>query len=146
MEVMKLLTVFGLGVVELWVAIPAGLSLQLHPIAVGITAGSGAILGAVAVVLLGERVRYWLVRRHQSENKEQQHGSFYRIWHRFGIIGLGLLTPLLTGALLGAALGLTLGVPAKRLLLWISLGVALWSVVLTTGAAIGWIGIQSLLH
>ncbi|MBA4376722.1 MAG: small multi-drug export protein [Anaerolinea sp.] len=142
MEVMKWLTVFGLGVVELWLAIPAGLALQLNPIAVAITAGSGAILGAVAVVLLSERVRNWLVRRHQSKNKEQQHGSINRIWHLFGIIGLGLLAPLLTGALLGAVLGLTLGVPAKRLLLWISLGVALWSAVLTSGAATLLLGVE----
>ena len=55
--VIKLLTVLGLGALELWAAIPAGLALELHPIAVGIAAAAGAILGALAVALLGGRVR-----------------------------------------------------------------------------------------
>jgi len=57
----KLLTVLGLGALEIWAAIPAGLALNLHPIVVGVVAASGGILGALAVVSLGERVRTWLV-------------------------------------------------------------------------------------
>ncbi len=144
--VMKLLTVLGLSTIELWAAIPAGLALQLHPMTVGITAAIGAMLGALAVVLLGERVRTWLVRRHSSKEEKGQHGLIYRIWHRYGVIGLGLLAPLLTGAPLGAALGLTLGVPAGRLLLWISLGIMLWSTVLTLAGALGFAGIETLGH
>jgi hypothetical protein len=34
----KLLTVLGLGAVELWVAIPTGFVLKLHPVLVGSTA------------------------------------------------------------------------------------------------------------
>jgi hypothetical protein len=48
--VIKLLTVFGLGVLELWAAIPAGLALDLHPIAVCITA---AAAGLAAIQTLG---------------------------------------------------------------------------------------------
>ena len=143
---MKLLTILGLGAVELWAAIPVGLALQLHPVAVGITAAIGAILGASAVVLLGERVRTWLVQRHGGKEEKREHGLIYRIWHRYGVIGLGLLAPLLTGAPLGAALGLTFGVPAGRLLFWTSLGIVLWSTVLTLAGALGLVGIKTLGH
>lgn len=143
---MKLLTILGLGAVELWAAIPVGLALQLHPVAVGITAAIGAILGASAVVLLGERVRTWLVQRHGGKEEKREHGLIYRIWHRYGVIGLGLLAPLLTGAPLGAALGLTFGVPAGRLLFWTSLGIVLWSTVLTLAGALGLVSIKTLGH
>lgn len=144
--VMKLLTVLGLGAIELWAAIPAGLALRLHPMAVGITAAIGAMVGALVVVLLGERVRTWLVRRRGGKEGKERHRLIYRIWHRYGVIGLGLLAPLLTGATLGAALGLTLGVPAGRLLFWISLGIVLWSIGLTLAAALGLAGIEALGH
>ena len=143
---MKLLTILGLGAVELWAAIPVGLALQLHPVAVGITAAIGAILGASAVVLLGERLRTWLVQWHGGKEEKREHGLIYRIWHRYGVIGLGLLAPLLTGAPLGAALGLTFGVPAGRLLFWTSLGIVLWSTVLTLAGALGLVGIKTLGH
>ncbi len=135
-----------LGAVELWAAIPAGLTLQLHPVAVGVAAAIGAIVGAVAVVVLGERVRSWLLRRHQGNKGDKQHRVIYRVWDRYGVVGLGLLAPLLTGALLGAALGLAFGVPAKRLLLWMGIGIVLWSTVLTAVGALGVAGIKTLGH
>lgn len=136
--VLKLLTILGLGVIALWAAIPAGLALQVHPVAVGITAAIGAMLGALIVVLLGERVRTWLAQRHEGKDKKGRRRLIYRIWQCYGVVGLGLLAPLLAGAPLGVALGLTLGVPAGRLLLWISLGIVLWSMGLTLAGALVW--------
>lgn len=144
--VMKLLTVLALGASgELWAAMLVGLALQLNPIAVGTAAAIGDILGALVVVLLGQRVRIWLVRRHGGKKEDKgQHGLIYRTWRRYGVIGLGLLAPLLTGDLLGAALGLTLGVPAGRLMLWISLGTVFWTAWLTLAGALGLAGIEIL--
>lgn len=136
--VLKLLTILSLGVIALWAAIPAGLALQVHPIAVGITAAMGAMLGALVVVLLGERVRTWLAQRHGRKEEKRRQGLIYRIWQCYGVVGLGLLAPLLAGAPLAVALGLTLGVPAGRLLFWISLGIILWSVGLTLAGALVW--------
>ena len=136
--VLKLLTILSLGVIALWAAIPAGLALQVHPVAVGITAAIGAMLGALVVVLLGERVRTWLAQRHGRKEKKGRHGLIYRIWQCYGVVGLGLLAPLLAGAPLAVAIGLTLGVPAGRLLFWISLGIVLWSVGLTLAGTLVW--------
>ncbi len=144
--VMKLLTVLGLGAVELWAAIPTGFALQLHPVTIGITAAAGAMLGALAVIVLGERVRAWLIRRHSGNEEQGQQGLVHRIWHRYGMIGLGLLAPLLVGAPIGAALGLALGVPATRAWFWISLGVVIWSTLLTLAGALGLAGIETLAH
>ena len=104
------------------------------------------MLGVVAVVLLGERLRTWLVRRHGRKEQKGQRGLIYRVWHRYGVIGLGLLAPLLVGGPLGAALGLALGAPAGRLLLWMSLGIVLWSVILTVAGTLGLAGIKALTH
>lgn len=144
MEIAGLLTVLGLGALELWAAIPAGLALRLSAVVTGITATVGAILGVLVVLFLGERVRRKLMQRQNGKDEKGPHGYIYRIWHRYGVIGLGLLAPLLTGAPLGTALGLTLGAPPGRLFLWVSLGIVLWSTVLTLIAALGWAGIKAL--
>jgi len=140
----KLLTVLGLGALEIWAAIPAGLALNLHPIVVGVVAASGGILGALAVVSLGERVRTWLMQRHGKKGESTQHSLVYRLWHRYGVVGLGLLAPLLIGAPLGAAFGITLGAPSGRLLFWMSIGVIVWSTALTAAATLGVEGIRLL--
>jgi hypothetical protein len=141
----KLAAVFGLAVVELWGAIPAGLALQLHPLVVGATAALGAMTGALVVLITGERIRTWLLRLHRGGG-DKPHGSTYAIWLRYGVIGLGLLAPLLIGAPLGAALGVAFGAPRGRLLLWMSTGIVLWSAGLTSAFTLGWAGIRTLAH
>lgn len=64
MDLVKLLSVFALGAVELWAAIPAGLALNASPVLVGVVEAAGAMFGVLVVVLLGERVRNWVIRRH----------------------------------------------------------------------------------
>lgn len=143
MDLAKLLTVFALGAVELWAAIPAGLALHVSPVLVGVVAAAGAMLGVLVVVVLGERIRDWVVRRHGDSSGTGPHGLIRRIWDRYGVIGLGLFAPLLTGAPVGAALGLALGVPAGRLLFWMSSGITLWSTVLTLVGVLGIAGFEA---
>lgn len=143
----KMLAVLVLGVIELWVAIPTGFALGLHPIVTGAAAAIGAIAGAAAVVLLGEPARALLLARLHSGNSDeegQQKGNIHRIWLRYGIAGLGLLSPLLIGAPLGTALGVALGAPKGRLLFWMSAGVVLWSAGLTVAGTLGLAGIGAL--
>lgn len=141
----KLLAVLGLGVIELWAAIPAGFALGLHPAVTGAAAAVGAIVGAVAIVLIGEPARALLARLHSgNSNEEQQKGSIHKIWLRYGIAGLGLLSPLLIGAPIGTALGVALGAPKDRLLFWMLTGILLWSAVLTAAGALGLAGLGAL--
>ncbi|MDP3063976.1 MAG: small multi-drug export protein [Chloroflexota bacterium] len=141
----KIATVFGLAAVELWGAIPAGLALGLHPMLTGAIAALGAIVGTVVVLIVGERIRTLLLRFHSGRGGKPQ-GSAHRIWLRYGVTGLGLLAPLLIGAPLGTALGVALGAPRRRLLLWMSIGIVLWSAGLTLAFALGIAGIQTLTH
>jgi membrane protein YqaA with SNARE-associated domain len=134
----KLLTIFALGVAELWAAAPAGVVMRLQPLLVCLVAATGAISGGTVVLLLGERVRVWIKKRRRFENVAKQQGLVYRVWQRYGVIGWGLLSPLLVGSPLGAALGLVLGAPARPLLIWLSVGSVLWSAVFSAISALGW--------
>src|SRR3970282_317827 len=97
----KVVTVFGLGAVELWAAIPAGFALGLHPITTAIASALGAITSGLVVALLGDRARAWLGVCPGVPRGGQARGTIRRIWDRYGVVGLGLLAPLLIGAPLG---------------------------------------------
>ena len=146
LDIARLLTVFALGAFELWAAIPAGLALKGNPVLVGVAAAAGAMMGALVVVVLGERLRQWLASRQRPVSTKGSHGFIRRVWDRYGVIGLGLLAPISTGAPVAAALGLALGVPSGRLLFWIFVGVALWSTVFTLVGVLGMAGLEAALH
>ncbi len=137
----KLVVVCGLGALELWAAIPAGLALRLHPVATAIAAGVGAVLGVLAVFGLGEGARKWLVRRHSGD---RERGRVHRLWTRYGVPGQGLTAPLLLGTLLGTAVCLALGAPRRALLLWTTVGIAFWATLLTIGGVLGFAGFDAL--
>jgi len=134
---LKLLSIFSLGVAELWAAAAAGAVMRLDPVLVCLVAAAGAISGGTVVVLLGERVKAWLERKQKRQKMEERRGLLWRIWQRYGVIGWGLLAPLLVGSPLGAAFGLVLGAPPRRLLPWLAAGSLLWSVVFSSLTFLG---------
>jgi membrane protein YqaA with SNARE-associated domain len=134
---LKCLTIFVLGVAELWAAAPTGAVMGLDPLLVCAVAALGAVSGGTIVILLGERIKIWLERRRKREKLEERRGLLFRVWLRYGVVGWGLLAPLLVGSPLGAALGLVLGAPPRRLLPWLAAGSVLWSVAFSILTAMG---------
>ena len=96
------------------------------------------------MVLLSDGVRKWFIKWRYG-NKSPKKGRISNIWNKYGSIGLGLLSPLLFGAPLGAALGIGLGAPKDSLLLWMAIGIVIWSVLLTTAGFFGLMSFQSFL-
>ena len=140
----KLLTVLGLGAVELWIAVPAGFALELSPSVTAITAASGGMLGLLVILALGERISNRLLKRVNSEDKRKK--FINRIWDRYGVAGFGLLAPLLIGAPLGTVLGIAMGIQGNRLFFWMSLGIIICAIGLTIAIEFGLMGFESLMR
>ncbi|MBI2839327.1 MAG: FAD-dependent oxidoreductase [Acidobacteria bacterium] len=135
MDLLKTMTVFWLGVFDIWLAVPAGMAMRLHPFVTGAAAAVGGILAGVLVSILGERAKAWLARSKGGDGTRP--ARLHRIWNRYGAIGLGLLSPLLIGGAEGIAVGVILGAPPWWLLFWTSVGTAFWTVVITAGGSVG---------
>jgi hypothetical protein len=135
-DIIQVLIVFGLSIAELWVGIPAGFALNLNPLLIFTLSSVGSILSVLFVVLAGEKIRE-LIIRWRYKGKEPKKGFFSRIWEKYGVIGLGLLSPLLFGAPLGAAVGIALGGGKRWLLLWMSIGIIVWAIGLTVAGVFG---------
>jgi hypothetical protein len=141
MEIIQLLIVLGISIIELWAAIPVGFALNLNPAVIIVTSSIGSILGATIIVVAGEKIRNKIIKWHNGGKENSKQSRLYRIWDKYGVVGLGLLSPLLFGALIGAAVGSLLGAKKLRLLLWMSVGILVWSTFLTL---IGLAGINSI--
>lgn len=143
MEVItSMASVFAVSIIELWLGIPLGLFLNLNPVLITISAAAGSISSAFIVLTVGEGIRKWFIKWRYG-GKSYEEGKIYEIWKKYGVIGLGLTSPLLFGAPLGAAIGIGLGAPKKALMIWMSVGIIFWSIFLT---AAGFFGVISFEH
>lgn len=137
MEIAALASTFGLAFFWFIGAIPAGIGLGLNPIIAAVTAWLSYMAGALLIVVIGTPLRERLMQRFNISTEHDSSKLFWRVWDRFGLIGLGLLAPITTGSQIGALIGLALGVQPPRLLLAMGAGVALWCVVISVLAAFG---------
>jgi hypothetical protein len=139
----QLVSVFGLAFINLWSAVLLGLALSIPAPIVVITTSISYTLGVVVVLLLGQPIRDRIMARFGGKLNQNREGLIWRVWDRFGVIGLGLLAPITVGAQIGTILGLSLNAPPRRLLLWMAIGALLWSTVVAVAASIGILGVQS---
>lgn len=133
---LKYLTVYLIGIIELWVAVPTGLAFKLDPLLIVVCSATGASTGAFLVVLIGEPLRQWLLRFKRAD-VDKPEGRIKKIWDRYGIPGLCLIAPFLTGAHFGAAIGLTLGGDKKIIMVWMIVSCFLWATIFTVTGAMG---------
>lgn len=135
-DIAQYLTVYLLGILELWIAIPAGISLKMPVVAAALVSGAGALTSGVIVFAVGAPLRNWLLRIGAKKTSGRD-SLIQKIWNEFGIAGLGLIAPFFTGVHLGTAIALALGCTWRKTLLWMSIGTVLWSFIIAIAAAAG---------
>jgi len=144
MNLESILVIFAASVAELWVAIPLGLVMKINPIIIATVSAAGAIFAAVCVTLLGDNLRTRLLKWKYDDAEALKKTRLYNVWNKYGVIGLGLLSPLIFGAPLGAAVGIALGARKNGLLLWMSIGIIIWSIGLTVAGSMGLLALETL--
>lgn len=122
---LEVVSIFLLALLSLWAAAGLGLALGIAPLPLLLALILANAVIAVAVVTLERPLHERLLAGRNYVNSPA-----CRILRRYGIIGLALVSPLSTGAVLGTALGLAFNVPPRRLIAAITLGAAVWSLLL----------------
>lgn len=120
---MKILTVAGLATFEIYAAIPTGFAMNLNAWVIFIATLAGGLTGVFVAAFLGDKIRSFIQRYRKPKAAKPRTGFIYKIWDRFGVIGLGLLGTFTVGAPASIAVGVGLNVPLKKMILWCCLGV-----------------------
>lgn len=145
MSLESVIAVFATSALELWLAIPLGLALGLNPVIIAFASMAGSIFAVLVVALTGANLRNRILR-WRYKNEPTQHHRWYQIWNKYGVMGLGLISPLIFGAPLGTAVGMALGAKKEKLVIWMSLGILIWSLGLTWAGFMGMLNLQSFIQ
>ncbi|MEJ7586343.1 MAG: hypothetical protein WKI04_02155, partial [Ferruginibacter sp.] len=92
---------------------------------------TGGISGAFVAAFLGERIRAFFHKKNAGKEKKATHPMLYRIWNKYGIIGLGFLGSFLVGAPVTIAIGVGLNANLRKLLTWCCIGVITRCIIFT---------------
>ena len=120
---LEILTVACLASVEVYAAIPAGFAFGLHPGAIFTASSIGGLAGVFIAAFLGNNIRKFFSRNKKVEIEKPKTGLVYRIWNKYGIVGLGFLGTMTVGAPVSLAVGVGFNVPLKKLVTWCCIGV-----------------------
>jgi hypothetical protein len=106
------------------------------------TAALSYAAGVALVVIAGQPVREWILRRFGGKASGNPDSAIRRVWNRYGLIGLALLAPITTGAPIGAVIGLSLNAPPRRMFVLMSLGGLLWACIFAALVMLGVTAVQ----
>ena len=120
---LKVLTVAGLASFEIYAAIPAGFAFGLSPLTIFLATISGGLAGVFVTAFLGDKLRQLFTKNRKGKEPKPKKGIGYRIWEKYGLIGLGVLGTMTIGGPASIAIGLGFNAPLKRLLTWCCVGV-----------------------
>lgn len=133
LEQLGLLGVFLAGAtpwIEAIVVIPAGLLFGLDPFWVVVSAMAGNAITIFLFAYLGSAIREWFRSRRKPENadKPDRFAKAQKLFDRYGIYGLALVSPILVGTQFAAAVAVAAGVKPLRTSVLITAATALWAI------------------
>lgn len=130
-------------VLEVWIAVPAGIAAGLPAIPAALVGIAGNFLTVAAAVLAGDGLRSWWRKRRAARPTDGDSPAptinprTERIRERFGLPGLALASPFIIGSHLGALGAVALGSPRAAVLSWFLASLVLQAVVFGGMAALG---------
>jgi hypothetical protein len=96
---LKIATVVALASFEIYAAIPAGFAFALSPWIIFFASITGGLAGVFIAALLGDKTRSLVSKYKKKKEEKPKTGLVYKIWNKYGIIGLGFLGTITVGAL-----------------------------------------------
>lgn len=130
-------TVYLAGITGIWKAVPVGLALGVHPVAIALFTSLGSLTTVWIIYLSGAKLKEWIRQRYSRSRFEKRRERLLRIQNRYGIIGLGILGPGLFGPILTVIAGLMFIEKPRAMMVWLMAGIVVWSSALSLLGSLG---------
>jgi len=142
--ILRVISIFLVGITGIWKAIPVGIALKSHPIEIATFTALGSITTVYILYYFGENVKKWVTKKWSKEKLEKKKGKFVTIMDKYGVIGLGIICPGPFGPITSILVGLFVVQKTSRLMPYLVIGIIFWSFALTWFAVSGFKLLQNL--
>ncbi len=130
-------TIYLAGVTGLYKGVPVGIALKAHPALIAALTALGSISAVLVINYSGTSFRKWILSKVGKDSLEKKKGRFTHLMDRYGVIGLGLIASGTIGPIATILLGLITLKETSGLMVYLIIGIILWSIGLTAIAVLG---------
>ncbi|MBE9492584.1 MAG: VTT domain-containing protein [Bacteroidetes bacterium] len=133
----NLLLILLIGILGIWKSIPVGFVLKIHPVFICLMTIIGASIGIFIIFFIGTKIRKYLSKVMKDSKLLKKENKLINLFDKYGVHGLGIIGTLFMGPNLTMALGIAIVKNPKKLLLWVNIGIIIWTIVLTYVGVLG---------
>ena len=111
--------------------IPIGVAAGLPAIPVTLISCLGNLITIWLLIVLIDRIKHWMHKRREKRGKDSSSKRKQRaakIWQRYGLPGLAVISPILIGSHLGAILAMGFGAGKKQVAIWMTASIIVWAI------------------
>ena len=132
-EILKAIPVFLSSAIKFILGPTLGYTARLHPVTTVIATVAGMMSSVVAFTYFGNWLRTRLLRVFFKNRRRFTPGTrkFVRIWKKYGLAGVALLTPLFLTPIGGTILAVSSGSPREKIILFMLISAGAWAVFFT---------------
>ncbi len=127
----QIFSIYLAGITGLYKGIPVGFALEASPYITALVTALGSLTTVFVLYFSGSPVKNWIINKYGKKKIEKNKKQISVLIEKYGVIGLGVFATGFIGPIVTFLLGLMLIKDSKRLLLFLSIGILLWSAALT---------------
>jgi membrane protein YqaA with SNARE-associated domain len=128
-EILKAIPIYLLSALKVVFGPTMGYAAGLHWVTSLIVTFAGMMTSVVLITLFGSLLQKGFLKNWFAKREEKAKNSK---WKRYGLIGIAILTPLLLTPIGGSLLAVIGGYPRARILLFMTISAAVFSVAATS--------------
>lgn len=134
MELYKLLTVAGMSVFKILPAVIAAVTFQLNFFEIFISIFVGGTISNFIFSFGGSRIRAWLKKRRKRLRKPRKlkvrrTRRIIRIWKKYGLAGIAVLTPPLLSPPVGNLIAVTFRENPRKIMVYQTISLFIWAII-----------------
>jgi len=110
-----------------------GYGVGLHPVTTILTTVAGMMTVVFLFTFFGDWIRTKVFGRFKSKKVNLKRAEkLKKIWERYGLIGVAVLTPIILTPIGGTLLAVSSGSPREKIIFYMFASASFWSVVIST--------------
>ena len=134
---LKAAALFIAGMTGIVKAIPVGVALEMTVAEIGVYVSLGSIATVFILFFSGASLKKRITKKWSKEKMEKRKGRFAVLLEKYGVVGVGLLTPGILGPITSVIIGLLVLKDTARLMPYLVAGIIIWSFALAFVAVTG---------